>query len=261
MERVWRALVRDPRRAVTRHLPAILDELVAASQGASFREREAACLALQDALGGGRSFGDVAPQLMPLWRACLRAVDDVKDSVREAGLGAMRALGALSMRLCSPSLTPARDARAAVGLLLPFLLAEGVTSAVRDAQRLSLRYLAELAKAAGPALRPHVPALALAALQSLSQFEPEGFAFAQQHVDGGSGLAGSFGLEGVSQERLELARIAAARASPLADALERCAAQLAQMSFYELEGERESGNQACDVPAGDGRAPSAARRG
>jgi hypothetical protein len=98
---------------VSRHLPAILDELGAASQGASFREREAACLALQDALGGGRSFGDVAPQLMPLWRACLRAVDDVKDSVREAGLGAMRALGALSMRLCSPSLTPARDARAA----------------------------------------------------------------------------------------------------------------------------------------------------
>jgi proteasome component ECM29 len=86
------------------------------------------------------------------------------------------------MRLANPQLTPARDARACVALLLPFLLREGATSAVKDAQRLSLKYLAELARVAGPALRPHVPELALAALQSLSEFEPPGLAYAQQHV-------------------------------------------------------------------------------
>ena len=81
--------MREPRRAVTRHIHAILEELVAASQGASFREREAACLAMADALGGGRGLAEVGPHLEALWRACLRAVDDVKDSVRDAGLEAM----------------------------------------------------------------------------------------------------------------------------------------------------------------------------
>ena len=158
MQRVWRALVRDPRRAVTQHLPAILDEgkycagvdgpidgrvraaaragsrrrawppgadtpeppvlsppctpplsspcsprrrspprplparaVIAASQGASFREREAACGAMADALAGGRGLREVGPHLERLWRACLRAIDDVKDSVREAGLLTLKA--------------------------------------------------------------------------------------------------------------------------------------------------------------------------
>ena len=33
----------------------------------------------------GREYRDVRNHLLPLWRASLRAIDDIKDSVREAG--------------------------------------------------------------------------------------------------------------------------------------------------------------------------------
>ena len=91
-----------------------------------------------------------------------------------------RSLGSLSVRLCSPSLTPAAEARAAVAVVLSFLLREGVTSPVADAQRQCLRYLAAVAKVAGAALRPHVAELAGVCLASLSSFEPDALAYAQQ---------------------------------------------------------------------------------
>lgn len=38
----------------------------------------------------GRQYKDVRSHLLPLWRASLRAIDDIKDSVREAGTFCVR---------------------------------------------------------------------------------------------------------------------------------------------------------------------------
>jgi len=83
--RLWSTLVRDPAAAVAKHLDGILAELVKTIASDQWREREAACLGLNDALTG-RSGGDVVPHIEGLWRACMHAIDDVKDSVREAAL-------------------------------------------------------------------------------------------------------------------------------------------------------------------------------
>ena len=74
--------------------------------------------------------------LLPLWRASLRAIDDIKDSVREAGLLVLKALGRLTLRLCDPALqhTTAAEGRAIVAQMMAFLLSEGVTHPVKDAQ-------------------------------------------------------------------------------------------------------------------------------
>jgi hypothetical protein len=78
--------VRDPRAVVTDNIHAILAECVSvAATGEAWREREAACLALNDALFQ-RSAGDVLPHLRELWSATMRSIDDVKDSVREAAM-------------------------------------------------------------------------------------------------------------------------------------------------------------------------------
>lgn len=232
MSRLWSALVRDPRKAVTEHIHPILDELIKASESANYREREAACAGLIDAING-RSYPEVGPHLEALWKSCLRAIDDIKDSVRETALDTMRSLGRLSLRLCDPQLTNKNDARAAVAVLLPFLLNDGVTSSVKDAQQQSIKYLVELSKTAGPLLRPHIPELVNTMLSAMSSFEHEGFSHLQMHADAGTGMYG----EGISSERLEGARISGTRSGPFADVLERCLQQLREMNGYELLGE------------------------
>ena len=85
MGRLWQALVDDPSKAVAENIHEILTELIAYSARDAFREREGACLALNDALQG-RQADEVLPHVIDIWKAVLRAIDDVKDSVREAAL-------------------------------------------------------------------------------------------------------------------------------------------------------------------------------
>ncbi len=221
MTRLWSALVREPRAAVAAHIGAILSDLIAASASEAWREREAACAALAHVLPG-RAAGEVVPHLASLWRAALRAIDDVKDSVREAGLTALGAVGKLTLSLAAPGEgagAPERaSAEAVVGVALPFLLREGVAHALPPAAAQCVTYLRALVKvAAGPLLRPYVPELAAAALASASAMEATALSYIQAHADGGSALVG-----GMRGEEVEGARLRAAGAAPLADALERC---------------------------------------
>lgn len=230
MTDLWRALVRDPKTAVATHIGPILRELVSASSGEHWREREAACLALSDVLHGGRSAGEVRPHLTSLWRAALRSIDDVKDSVREAGLLALKALGKLTLRLCDPSLSGAREGGEVVREVLPFLLCEGVVSPIKDAQAQCVGYLREVAKSAGPLLRPHLPELLGTCLSLLSPLESEKIAYLQTHLDAGTGFFG----QGLSGEALEGARIAATRSGPLGDVIDRAMGQLRDMTPAEI---------------------------
>jgi hypothetical protein len=73
----------------------------------------------------GRRWQEVKGHLENMWVMVLRAMDDIKESCREAAAGAMRSLRSLTLRLADPSATPAADAREAVALMLPFLLETG----------------------------------------------------------------------------------------------------------------------------------------
>lgn len=55
----------------------------------------------------------------------LRAMDDIKESCREAAVGAMRSLRSVTLRLADPSATQAPEASEAISLMLPFLLDKG----------------------------------------------------------------------------------------------------------------------------------------
>ena len=81
MGRLWSVLVDDPVITVTRHLPAILDELLAGVGASNWREREGSLRGLADAIDG-RSWGDVAGRFERIWACALRGMDDIKDSTR-----------------------------------------------------------------------------------------------------------------------------------------------------------------------------------
>lgn len=92
--------------------------------GRLWRNREASCNALSDLLQG-RRWPELKPKLSDIWVMVLRAVDDIKESVRAAAAVLVKTLKNLTLRLCDPQVTPPREAGEAVGLALPLMLEKG----------------------------------------------------------------------------------------------------------------------------------------
>lgn len=81
-----------------------------------------------------------------LWSAAFRAMDDIKETVRNSGDKLCRAVTSLTIRICDVSLTDSSDASQAMGIVLPFLLAEGILSKVDSIRKASIGIVMKLAK-------------------------------------------------------------------------------------------------------------------
>ena len=66
----------------------------------------------------------------------MRAVDDIKESVRKAALSAWRALSSVINRLCDGTLAPAAQAEEVLSLVLPTLLELGISHSSDDVRAL-----------------------------------------------------------------------------------------------------------------------------
>eukprot|EP00850_Spirogloea_muscicola_P022547 SM000300S11722 [mRNA] locus=s300:8500:17154:- [translate_table: standard] len=224
MTHIWRALVVDPKTTVDKHLDAILEDLLTSAGSRLWRSREASCLALSDLLAS-RRFDEVGKFLERLWLMAIRTMDDIKESVRLAGQRLATSVSSLSVRLCDPALTsPRADVDRAVAIVLPFLLSQGLGSAVADVQRLCLKAITKIVKGAGPAVRPHVPDLVATLLESLSSMEDQRLNYAEMHTE----------TLGLSHEKLEDVRVGMSRVSPAWDALDTCVFQVDDASLAAL---------------------------
>lgn len=54
----------------------------------------------------GRRWEDVSATFEDIWVMALRAMDDIKESVRQAAAKLIRTLRGLTLRLCDPAHTP-----------------------------------------------------------------------------------------------------------------------------------------------------------
>lgn len=95
--------------------------------GRLWRNREASCNALADLLQG-RRWPDLKNKLADIWTMVLRAVDDIKESVRAAAGGLVKTLRNLTLRLCDPQVTSTKEAAEAMGVALPLMLEKGQAS-------------------------------------------------------------------------------------------------------------------------------------
>ncbi|GFR47108.1 hypothetical protein Agub_g8793, partial [Astrephomene gubernaculifera] len=222
MVAIWRALVDDPRVTLDKHFPAIMSDLLREMGGRLWRNRQAACGAAEGLLQG-RRWPELAPYFAQLWTMMFRAMDDIKDSVRRAAVSLSRTVRGLTLRLADPAHTSAKDCTAAVSEVLPVLLGQGLTSSVAEVRGLSVEVLSLLSRSAPPAaLRPLLGAMVPALLEALSNMEDARLNYVEQHAE----------RWGLDAERLEGARVAAARGSPLGDTLD-LAARLADASSLE----------------------------
>ncbi|KAK8595997.1 hypothetical protein V6N13_000661 [Hibiscus sabdariffa] len=211
MAHIWKSLVADPKRTIDENLDYIFDDLLIQCGSRLWRSREASCLALADIIQG-RKFDQVGKHLKKIWVAAFRAMDDIKETVRNAGDKLCRAVTSLTIRLCDVSLTEASNASQSMDIVLPFLLAEGILSKVDSIRKASIGVVMKLAKGAGVAVRPHLSDLVCCMLESLSSLEDQGLNYVELHAAN----------VGIQTEKLENLRLSIAKGSPMWETLDLC---------------------------------------
>lgn len=211
MGHIWKSLVEDSKKTIDEHLDLIFEDLLTQCGSRLWRSREASCLALADIIQG-RKFDQVGKHLKRTWTAAFRAMDDIKETVRNSGDSLCRALSSLTIRLCDISLTPVSDASKTMDIVLPFFLSEGIVSKVASIQKASVGMVMKLAKGAGIAIQPHLPELVCCMLESLSSLEDQRLNYVELHAANA----------GIKAEKLDSLRIAVAKDSPMWETLDLC---------------------------------------
>ena len=211
MGNLWQTVVPDPDKAKDEYLPHILKELIPGVGSRLWRVREASCLALADLLTG-RRLQQVEEYLVEIYRMSLRALDDVKETVRKAGQTLHRSVSGLCAKFADPSQSDTATADKVLGLILPLLLQEGIAQSAAEVRAASVQQLVKMTKHAGASLAPHIPELATVLLESLSSLEPQMNTYLQLNAD----------KYEVSGEALERMRVSASRNSPLSETLDMC---------------------------------------
>lgn len=258
METLWDGLTgggEEGRSAITTHFRATMDTLVDDTSSKFWRARVGACGALaqiivgrswQELGGGGpildenydlvlsKTSTDKTPagiRVLRLWRAAVRALDDVRIPVRESGESLGRSVRSLTLSLCNPKLdTPhgtnvmkeekERDAMAAAATALRWLLRNGLKQHCAQAAGICVSALIGIIDLAQPTIvEALLSDVIFALLMALSTLEPAAFSYLSVREEQGS----------TEYEALARLRIQASQSSPLAVAVRKCVDMLPNM--------------------------------
>ncbi|CAB9497586.1 associated protein ECM29 homolog [Seminavis robusta] len=251
----------ESRAAITEHLLPTVDTLIEDATNKLWRARAGACGALAEILVG-RSWDDLGSgkavindddihastsrltagiRILRLFRVAMRALDDVRGNVREAGETLARTMRGLSIRLCTRTLKEApdgtrlgkqaiesheRNASAASATVLRWLIKHGLNQKCAEATGICLSCLVEIIDVVQPKiLQPLIPDLLLSLLLSMSSLEPSALNYLQ--VRSGSHDANS----ALSYENLERVRLRLAQSGPLAAAVTKLLGMLPSVSI------------------------------
>ncbi|XP_019632493.1 PREDICTED: proteasome-associated protein ECM29 homolog [Branchiostoma belcheri] len=210
MTSIWSALVPETRKTIDKYMKEILEDLQTNLTNSQWRVRESSCMALNDLLRGRQLEEAIIEALPALWETCLKVRDDIKESVRNAAEKACQGLMRTSIKVCDPS--AGKLGEKAVELVLPCLMKTGLGSSVKEVRAISLMTILKISQNAGKLLKPHIAVLVPALLEALSGLEPQALNYLSFHVGGGASQA----------EKLDSARIAASKASPMMEVANLC---------------------------------------
>lgn len=167
MKQIWKSLVKDHKKSIDQYYDQIMDDLIAGLGNRLWRVREGSCRAVTDILQG-RHLYQLEPYLEVLWKMCFRALDDVKESVRQAALATCKNLSRLTVRYCDPNVVSQQDGAKVMKVVIPYLLEQGIVSTAADVQKFTLNTLLRVCNTGAILLKPHVPVIIDTLLQSLS---------------------------------------------------------------------------------------------
>ncbi|GJJ74422.1 proteasome component ECM29 [Entomortierella parvispora] len=223
MTSIWRALVKEPKKAVQEYFDVIIRDLLEGMGARAWRTRESSCSAMADLLQG-RSVEEIEKYLENIWTMSFRALDDIKESVRLAAFKTCRALTLMTVKYCDPKNVTAAEGQRVLDIMVPFLVQKGLLSSAEEVSKFSLTTILKICKQAGPLLRSHIPLIVGALLEGLTSMEPQMMNYLSFHTE----------KYQVSQEQLESSRLNAAKLSPMMEGIEACIENIDDSVMNEL---------------------------
>lgn len=221
----------EDKHTIDQNFELIMNELLCCMSDSAWRTRESAIRALTTLIIG-RPTSELQTQIERLWSAGFRALDDIKESVRESSLAFCKGLA--SALLKSSTDENASTASSIFELGIPLLMTE-IHSQSKEVSAFALKTLLNITKEAKTsAIGRFLPALIEEFLLLTSNMEPETLNYLSFHVS----------KYDLSQNDLDQHRLSAIRNSPILDALEQCidhldvsSAVLAMPKVYHIIGQ------------------------
>jgi proteasome component ECM29 len=186
--------------------PEIMAELLRGMGDKAWRTRQASTKAMGD-LCSGVEIVKLEPYLEDIWKMAFRVADDIKESVRNAGMMLSQQLTTSLIR----SVSEKKSGQNIISTVMPFLLGNsGLNSSAQGVQMFALRSIIKLCDEAGDLLKPMIPEIVDQLLDVLTSLEPQEVNYIGFHVDK------------TDTQALDESRFHAVRASPVMNAIERC---------------------------------------
>ena len=207
MSAIWNSLVSEPTKTVDKYLMEIVQELQSNLTSNQWRVRESCCGAIQDLVRGRTLTGPALHAMPSIWTDLFRVMDDIKESVRIAAGKTVNALSRMCIRMCDAAQSGSKTSQETIQLILPPLLDKGLASSVPEVRAIALNTVVKITKSAGHLLKSHLPQLIPALLEATSEMESKEVSY----------ISTRLANEASVQEKLDSARIAAAKSSPMMD--------------------------------------------
>jgi proteasome component ECM29 len=207
MQDIWDAAFgKTTSPLVASMFPEIMAELLKGMGDKAWRTRQASAKAMAD-LCSGVEIGKLERYLEDIWKMAFRVADDIKESVRNAGMMLSQQLTTSLIR----SVSEGKSGEGVISVVMPFLLGNsGLNASAQGVQMFALRSIVKLCEEAGPLLKPIIPEIVDQLLDVLTSLEPQEVNYLGFHVDK------------KDTDTLDESRFHAVRSSPVMNAIERC---------------------------------------
>ena len=174
MNDIWNSLISDSSKVISQYFDAILDELLKGMSDKEWRVREASTNGLLN-LVQTQPNEKFAGKILDIWTMGFRTMDDIKESVREAGVKFTTVLGKILARSIDVRKgVSAERSKSILESILPFFLGtKGINSDADDVRKFALTTLIELVKNTGDSIKPFAPKLVYEFTLLFSSIEPQ----------------------------------------------------------------------------------------
>lgn len=174
MNDIWKTILPEPTSMVRKYSDAILEELLSGMSQKEWRVREASTSGLIQLIQTQPKelFLD---RILEVWTMGFRVMDDIKESVREAGNKLTLSLSkSLTYSIDTVNNTDREKSSRVLDSILPLLLGtKGLESDVENVRNFALSTLSDLVKRNNAALKPYGPRLMYEFTLLFSSIEPQ----------------------------------------------------------------------------------------
>jgi proteasome component ECM29 len=208
MSSIWHGLIKqDNKKIVDEYLGEILVDLEQNMLSPLWRVRESCCAAFCDLIKGGRNLESISMKFSVFWSLLFKLTDDIKESVRVSAELTLRSLQRVTISY-STSVSNINVCQQTINSVLPVLIVEGLPSNLQEVRNISVLTIRDLIKMSSSNLiRPYLIDVIVNLLETLSGYEPPDLNY----------ISLKLSSQESAQERLDQARIAASKNTPMVE--------------------------------------------